>query len=351
MAYTLSLLDKSPLGTGDTAAQALARSIDLARKAEGWGYHRYWVAEHHNNSQLACSSPEVLIAHILAHTSRIRVGSGGVMLQHYSPYKVAENFNLLSAIAPGRIDLGVGKAPGGLPLSTRALQGPGDAAHKRPFEDLLAELSEHLAAQQAPAVAPADDGQLCDADAPAETQLRAQPRPPEAPQTFLLGASVASAELAAQQGWRFVYAAHINGAPAEIQKVLGHYRQLTGSPALLAVSAIVAEDAEEAARQAQSQQRYRVRVGDGQAVNVGTLRQAEDFVRQSGGGAHHIEQREVQVLHGTGADVVRALDALHAQFGIEEFVIDTPISEGAARLASIEQLAAARVAAPVAVAA
>ena len=144
MAYTLSLLDKSPLGTGDTAAQALARSIDLARKAEGWGYHRYWVAEHHNNSQLACSSPEVLIAHILAHTSRIRVGSGGVMLQHYSPYKVAENFNLLSAIAPGRIDLGVGKAPGGLPLSTRALQGPGDAAHKRPFEDLLAELSEHL---------------------------------------------------------------------------------------------------------------------------------------------------------------------------------------------------------------
>ncbi len=122
MSYRISILDKSPLAAGETAAQALTRTLTLAQQAEAWGYHRFWIAEHHNTDQLASPSPEVVIAWILGQTRQIRVGSGGVMLQHYSPYKVAENFNLLASIAPGRVDLGVGKAPGGLPLSTRALQ-------------------------------------------------------------------------------------------------------------------------------------------------------------------------------------------------------------------------------------
>ena len=122
MSYQLSVLDKSPVAAGENATQALARSLKLAQRAESWGYKRFWVAEHHNSEQLASPSPELLIAWIAAQTRTIRVGSGGVMLQHYSPYKVAENFNLLSSLAPDRIDLGVGKAPGGLPLSTRALQ-------------------------------------------------------------------------------------------------------------------------------------------------------------------------------------------------------------------------------------
>jgi hypothetical protein len=122
MSYRISILDKSPLAAGETAAQALTRTLTLAQQAEAWGYHRFWIAEHHNTDQLASPSPEVVIAWILGQTRQIRVGSGGVMLQHYSPYKVAENFNLLASIAPGRVDLGVGKAPGGLPLATRALQ-------------------------------------------------------------------------------------------------------------------------------------------------------------------------------------------------------------------------------------
>ena len=122
MSYRISILDKSPLAAGETAAQALARTLALAQQAEAWGYHRFWIAEHHNTEQLASPSPELAIAWILGQTRRIRVGSGGVMLQHYSPYKVAENFNMLASLAPGRVDLGVGKAPGGLPLSTRALQ-------------------------------------------------------------------------------------------------------------------------------------------------------------------------------------------------------------------------------------
>ncbi len=110
MSYRISILDKSPLAAGETAAQALARTLTLAQHAEAWGYHRFWVAEHHNTDQLASPSPELVIAWLLGHTRRIRLGSGGVMLQHYSPYKVAENFNLLATLAPGRIDLGVGKA-------------------------------------------------------------------------------------------------------------------------------------------------------------------------------------------------------------------------------------------------
>jgi len=113
MGYALSLLDKSPIFDGETASVALKRTIALAKQAEKWGFHRFWVAEHHDTSGVASSSPEVLIAFLAANTSRIRIGSGGVMLQHYSPYKVAENLNVLAALATDRIDLGVGKAHDG----------------------------------------------------------------------------------------------------------------------------------------------------------------------------------------------------------------------------------------------
>ena len=144
MAYQLSLLDKSPVAEGETPAQALARTLLLAQKAEEWGFHRFWLAEHHNTQALASPSPEVLIAWILAHTRPPRVGSGGVMLQHYRPYKVAENLNLLASLAPGRVDLGVGKAPGGLPLSTRALQHGINAEAKGDFSSQLRALEGWL---------------------------------------------------------------------------------------------------------------------------------------------------------------------------------------------------------------
>ncbi|PHH47526.1 ABC transporter substrate-binding protein [Pluralibacter gergoviae] len=141
MSYRISILDKSPLADGETAAQALKRTLSLAQQAESWGYHRFWIAEHHNTDQLASPSPEVAIGWLLGQTRRIRIGSGGVMLQHYSPYKVAENFNLLAALAPGRVDLGVGKAPGGLPLSTRALQQGVAQPERLTFADRLAQLA------------------------------------------------------------------------------------------------------------------------------------------------------------------------------------------------------------------
>src|ERR671918_1205124 len=131
----LSILDQSPVNESETGPEALQHTIELVMKAEEWGYHRFWVAEHHDSGRNMGSSPEVLVSHLLARTTRIRIGSGGVMLQHYSPYKVAENFNVLASLAPGRVDLGIGRGPGGMPQSTKALKPTeGDV---KPFPDKL----------------------------------------------------------------------------------------------------------------------------------------------------------------------------------------------------------------------
>ncbi|MEM5421943.1 MULTISPECIES: LLM class flavin-dependent oxidoreductase [Paraburkholderia] len=335
-AFRLSVLDKSPIAAGETAADALARSVFLAQAAEAWGYHRYWLAEHHNSAGLACPSPEILVAYVLAQTRRIRVGSGGVMLQHYSPYKIAENFNLLASLAPGRVDLGVGKAPGGLPLSTRALQHAFDAGRRPDFAELAFELKRYLFDAKAPASGEADEANG-ESD---EKALRATPLPPAPVQPFLLGASAESATLAARLGWDFVYAAHINAATSDLERAFDAYRSLSGGRApLLAISIVVAETAADAAQLASGFQRFRVQVGEGAAVNVASLEQAHAFVRQSGGGAHRIEQRETRIVHGTREDVLRELDALHRRHGIDEFVVDTPIIDATRRIASLGLLA------------
>ena len=168
----LSILDQSPVSETETATQGFQHTIELAKKAEEWGYHRFWVAEHHGSSGVMGSSPEVLVSHLLAKTTRIRVGSGGVMLQHYSPYKVAENFNVLASLAPGRVDLGIGGGPGGLPDSTRALQQETGTGEK-PLSEKLLELNRFLSDQ-------------LDEDHPLHG-LRASPVPSRPADLFLLG--------------------------------------------------------------------------------------------------------------------------------------------------------------------
>src|SRR5574341_447256 len=136
----LSVLDQSPIRSGGTAADAIRETLELAQAAERLGYHRYWLAEHHNSKGLAGSTPEVLIGQVAARTRRIRVGSGGVMLSHYSPLKVAENFRMLETLFPGRIDLGIGRAPGTDQRTARALaHGPG-ALGLEDFPDRVADL-------------------------------------------------------------------------------------------------------------------------------------------------------------------------------------------------------------------
>lgn len=192
----LSILDQSHISEGSTPVEALANTIKVAQEAEKLGYHRFWVSEHHFASSLAGSSPEVLISYIAAKTSSIRIGSGGVMLPHYSPYKVAENFRVLEGLSPNRIDLGVGRAPGGMHLATRALQeGKRNSLDNYPqqIDDLIAYLHDQVDEKHRFA------------------GLQATPSIQTAPELWMLGSSGDSAMLAAERGANFAYAQFISG--------------------------------------------------------------------------------------------------------------------------------------------
>ncbi|ABP60767.1 LLM class flavin-dependent oxidoreductase [Enterobacter sp. 638] len=326
MSWRISILDKSPVAVNETPADALARTLSLAKQAEALGFHRFWIAEHHNTAQLASPSPELLIAWILGQTKRIRVGSGGVMLQHYSPYKVAENFNVLASIAPGRVDLGVGKAPGGLPLSTRALQQGLNQQEKGTFADQLTQLNHWLS--------PVADAQ--------QDAVQAIPLPAVPAERFLLGASVESARLAAQLDWDFVFAAHLNGDANLLHDVLKTWRENSTRHAIVAVQAIVAPTQAQADTLAEKVEVWGVELANGQRVTVASEEQAYAFARQAGSEPLRIARRAQSLIKGTADSVLEQLEALHQTYGIDEFIIDTPVADGSARTQSLRLLAQAK---------
>jgi luciferase family oxidoreductase group 1 len=220
----ISVLDQSPISEGSTGADALRHTIDLARLADRLGYHRYWVAEHHGTPMLACASPEVLIGPIGTSTTRIRVGSGGVMLPHYSPLKVAESFSMLSGLCPGRIDLAVGRAPGTDPTTMYALQRDRRQLQIDDFPEQLAELLGYIGGSLPPEHPFA--------------RLSTLPGAPEAPEPWLLGSSPQSAIWAAEVGLPYAFADFINPAGAAMAR---RYRQdFVPSPWRAAPEVIVA---------------------------------------------------------------------------------------------------------------
>jgi luciferase family oxidoreductase group 1 len=191
----LNILDQSPISEGKTAIDVLRETVELAQFAEALGYGRFWVSEHHDATTLAGSSPEVLISYLAAKTKDIRLGSGGVMLTHYSAYKVAENFRLLSGLAPGRIDLGIGRAPGGMPRASFALA----EGRKREVNRYPEQIDDVLAF-------------LHDKEVPhAYTGVRATPIVEIPPEVWVLGSSPSSAVLAAEKGLPYTFAKFING--------------------------------------------------------------------------------------------------------------------------------------------
>ncbi|MGF6837477.1 luciferase family oxidoreductase group 1 [Paraburkholderia youngii] len=327
MTFSLSLLDKSPIAAGASAAEALRFTVSLAKRAEALGFKRFWIAEHHGAPNLASSAPEIVVSHVLAHTSRIRVGSGGVMLQHYSPFKVAETFRLLAALAPGRVDLGIGKAPGGLPQTTRALQWLHDKKSKPGFNTQLAQLDAFLGAGVEP------DHALAGA--------LAFPSPPTLPERILLGGSPDSAALAAKQGWQFCYAGHFNGDEANIERTVQTYRDASGRAPLLALYAVAAATRDEAERLTGPLRIFRLQLASGQSLNLATAEAAEEYARQAGASGYTIEERHPHVVKGTADDVRDQLDALSRRYGIDEFVIDSPLQHYPARLRSVELLGSA----------
>ena len=230
----LSVLDLAPIVEGGNAADALKNSLDLAQHAEGWGYKRYWLAEHHNMDGLACSATAVLIGHIAGGTKSIRVGSGGVMLPNHAPLVVAEQFGTLATLYPGRIDLGLGRAPGTDQPTMRALRRTLAGAHEDRFPQDVLELQAYLE------------------DAQADQVVRAIPGAGTQVPIWLLGSSLYSAQLAAHLGLPFAFASHF--APDLLLQALEIYRA-TYQPstrwprphAMVAVTVVAAPTDEEAA--------------------------------------------------------------------------------------------------------
>ncbi len=332
----LNILDQSPAAPGEPPAAALQHTIALAQRAEEWGYHRFWVAEHHGSDRHMGSSPEVLMSHLLARTSRLRIGSGGVMLQHYSPYKVAENFNVLASLAPGRVDLGIGRGPGGMPKSTQALQSqPGPAAAAgASLADKVVELRQFL-------------HNRLDADHPL-AGLQAMPQPPQPADLFLLGTTAASGEMAAQLALPYVFAYFLNGDEREMRRAVDAYRQSFAAagqaapPVMLALPVIVAEDEKSAAAWAAEVRAVRITLESGRTFTVFSETAAQEFGRQAGENFHYAVQPS-RVIHGPPAAVAARLSALAREYGVAEVFVVTAIPDFAQRLRSYQLLGAAMV--------
>ncbi|WP_420553960.1 LLM class flavin-dependent oxidoreductase [Neptuniibacter marinus] len=249
----LSIVDQSPVHDGKNQADALNDSIKLAKLADELNYHRYWIAEHHSTPAYASSAPEIVIGQIAANTKQIKVGSGGVMLSHYSPYKVAEVFKTLEAFHPGRIDLGVGRAPGGSEASSIALAYPHNPLasdhYPRQLEALTAFIDDYQFANQHPF-----------------SDLTTTPMGGSSPALWTLGSSDGSIDLAASMGLGFVLALFI-GTHERSADIINRYRKLyrprtenapQSGPAIIASAAIAAETKEEAELLASSHTYWKV---------------------------------------------------------------------------------------------
>ena len=322
----LSVLDQSPIPEGATGADALRNTLDLAALADELGYQRYWVAEHHATPALACAAPEILIAAIAARTARIRVGSGGVMLPHYSPLKVAETFSLLAGLHPERIDLGIGRAPGTDPMTMLALQR--DRRHAAP-DDFIEQLYELLAL-------------LEDRVPPGHAFARypaTLPGRPERPEPWLLGSSPQSAIWAAELGLPYSFADFINPEGAAIA---ADYRgrfidseRLAAPLVSVGVIAICAESDDEAQRLAASSRMMLSLLKRGQLIQIPPVEKALAYLetRTPGSGGR-------RAIIGAPATVRAGLEAVAAEYGAEEAVILTITHDHEARRRSYELIAA-----------
>jgi len=323
---SLGVLDQSPVRSGGNVADALHETLDLAELCDRLGYRRYWLAEHHSTKGLAGSSPEVLIGQVAARTSRIRVGSGGVMLQHYSSLKVAESFRVLETLFPGRIDLGIGRAPGSDGLTAQALRDNGTPER---FPQQVADLQGFL------------HGALPEGHPFA--RVVAMPTGPTAPEVWLLGSSDASAAMAAHFGAYFSFAHFINAdGGAEVTRA--YRRQFRASdwcaaPRSSAAVFVVCADTEaEAQRLAKSRELFIVRLYTGRPDRYPSVAEAESYPYSG---------RELAILHhargrtvaGAPEQVRARLEALAADYEADELVIVSITHDPKARRRSYELLA------------
>ena len=330
----LSVLDQSPISQGSTGADALNNTLDLAMLADQLGYHRYWVAEHHGGPMLASASPEALIGPIAAASAAIRVGSGGVMLPHYSPLKVAETFTILAALFPDRIDLGIGRAAGTDPLTTYALQRDRRQAAPDDFPQQLAELLAYF------------EGNLPE-DHPFRHLARTLPGLPALPQTWLLGSSAQSAIWAGELGLPYAFADFINPAGAEIAALYRErftpVRDLQAPRTAVAVWVLCAPTDEEAQYLATSSRMTLTQLRRGRLIAVPPPEEAIEFLRREGrlrdGAGDGTQLPGRRGIVGSPEKVRGELEQLVSDYGAEEAIVVTITHDHAARRRSYELLA------------
>ena len=324
----LSILDQSPIISGHSPAEAVQATIELAKAADRLGYHRYWLAEHHAMKGLADPCPEILLGQVAAATARIRVGTGGVLLPYYSPLKVAEVFRMYEALFPDRIDLGIGRAPGGTMLLAQAMNSSAFVGEER-FPTQVQELIGFL-----------DD--TLPRDYPYH-EVKAMPAGPTSPEVWLLGSSDYSGSLAAYLGLRFSFAHFISahGGPAVARAYRSDFRPSYRDErpyCMVAVFAICAADQAHAERLAASIDLRRLQMVRGQEQAIATTEEA--LSREHSEADRAIIQHErARAIIGTPQSVKRRLLELQEQFHADEVMVITITGDYASRLRSYELLA------------
>ncbi|NBD24958.1 LLM class flavin-dependent oxidoreductase [Paenibacillus glycinis] len=327
----LGILDQSLVGEGHTAIETLAATTRLAIEADTMGYSRYWVSEHHGSKGLAHSSPEVLIGYLASHTNRIRVGSGGIMMPHYSAYKVAENFKLLEALYPGRIDLGIGHATGSLPLATSVLQEGRDPEnnYSRQVGDLVAYLHDAMPANHR------------------FPELVASPSVPTAPELWLLGSSGKTAELAAEVGASYAFAHFIifaAGGPEATALYRERFKPTlmkSKSQSLAAVIVICADTEEEARKLDSSVALYYQELAKGKEIPFFPTVETAERYPYTEDELEKLKAGRAKRVVGNPEQVKQGLTMLAEEYQAHELLLLSPIHDVEARLRSYRLLAKA----------
>ncbi len=336
MSLALSVLDQSPVPAGSTPAQALQNSISLARHADALGFRRFWMSEHHAMGTLACTAPEIMLARLGAETHRIRLGSGGIMLPHYTPLKVAETFRTLDALYPGRIDLGIGRAPGGGPIESAALRRNRNVPPTDDFPDQLTELLAFLE-------------QTFSATHPF-SRIRVMPEAPTAPEVWMLGSSLWSSAAAVEFGLPYAFAHFFS--PVHTRQAIEQYRRSflptsrrAHAQATVAVGVICAETQQEADYLAASVRLLQLRIRQGDRSPVAA---PEDALRELRGWGDLPQEEGEWPRYFVGAPtrVAEDLQSMAHDLKIDEVLVNTIVWDHRARLKSYELLARALAAQP-----
>lgn len=343
----LSVLDLVPVRTGQTSTEAIAASLDLAETADRLGYRRYWFAEHHNMPAVASTTPPVLIAAATTRTSRIRLGSGGVMLPNHAPLIVAEQFAALAAIAPGRIDLGLGRAPGSDPVITQLLRGSGTTSDVEQFPRHVQDIAALLSGE----------GATVRFTSGGEYTVRATPAATGVPEVWLLGSSDYSAQLAASQGLPYVFANHFSGQGLEraLDLYRTGYRPSEEHPeprTFLTVNVVASPTVEEAEARALPQLRMMARLRLNKPLTA--LETVEEAIAAGIAEADAATDQVVQGARsrwfvGTGESVAAEVRDFATRYGVDEVMLSPvagayeaePRSSAAGRAQTLELVAAA----------